>query len=51
MRTWDGLDEEKITMDVINNHFKSQLKIHLNNIIRVLHKPLAFSFFHTPLLN
>ena len=33
------------------NQFKSQLKIHLNNIIRGLHKPLAFSLFPTPLLN
>ena len=47
---WNALPQTAIDAKSINK-FKSQLKIHLNNIIRGLHKPLSFSLFHTPLLN
>ena len=47
---WNALPQTAIDAKSINK-FKSQLKIHLNNIIRGLHKPLAFSLFPTPLLN
>ena len=47
---WNALPQIAIDAKSINQ-FKSQLKIHLNNIIRGLHKPLAFSLFPTPLLN
>ena len=47
---WNALPQTAIDVNIINQ-FKSQLKIHLNNIIRGLHKPLAFSLFPTPLLN
>ena len=46
---WNALPQIAIDAKSINQ-FKSQLKIHLNNIIRGLHKPLAFSLFPTPLL-
>ena len=47
---WNALPQTAIDAKSINM-FKNQLKIHLNNIIRGLHKPLAFSLFPTPLLN
>ena len=47
---WNALPQTAIDAKSINK-FKSQLKTHLNNIIRGLHKPLAFSLFPTPLLN
>ena len=47
---WNALPQTAIDAKSINK-FKSQLKIYLNNIIRGLHKPLAFSLFPTPLLN
>ena len=47
---WNALPQTAIDAKSINK-FKSQLKIHLNNIISGLHKPLAFSLFSTPLLN
>ena len=47
---WNALPQTAINAKSINK-FKSQLKIHLYNIIRGLHMPLAFSLFPTPLLN
>ena len=47
---WNALPQAAIDAKSINQ-FKSQLKINLNNIIRGLHKPLAFSLYPTPLLN
>ena len=47
---WNALPQTAIDAKSINQ-FKIQLNIHLNNIIRGLHKPVAFSLFPTPLLN
>ena len=46
---WNALPQTAIDAKSINK-FKSQLKIHLNNIIKGLHKPFAFSLFPTSLL-
>ena len=47
---WNALPQTAIDVHSINK-LKSQLKTHLNIIIRGLHKPLAFFLFPTTLLN
>ena len=47
---WNALPQTAIDAKNVNE-FKGKLEVHLQNIIRGLHKPLAFSLSPIPLLN